>query len=154
MLFHMDTAPASAVDAARVARILGGARVLGRRIRTVRQLREAVEAGLPIKALEAATGHVGGDRFTATALKHAIVPRTTLHRRTRLTPEESERLERLARLAALAEHVWEDAALAHEFLVSPQPQLGGERPVDLARSDLGAREVEALLHRIEYVLPA
>ena len=73
---------------------------------------------------------------------------------TRLTPEESERLERLARLAALAEHVWEDAALAHEFLVSPQPQLGGERPVDLARSDLGAREVEALLHRIEYALPA
>ncbi|HEY0151127.1 MAG TPA: antitoxin Xre/MbcA/ParS toxin-binding domain-containing protein [Longimicrobium sp.] len=28
-----------------------------------------------------------------------------------------------------------------------------ERPIDLARTDLGAREVEELLMRIEYALP-
>jgi uncharacterized protein (DUF2384 family) len=33
----------------------------------------------------------------------------------------SERLERLARMTALAEKVWEDPKLAHEFLTSPQP---------------------------------
>lgn len=97
---------------------------------------------------------VAGEGFAATELRHRIVPRTTLHRRgDRLSPDESERLERLARIVAMAEEVWEDAALAREFLVSPQPQLGGERPVDLARSDLGAREVEHLLYSIEYSLP-
>lgn len=66
----------------------------------------------------------------------------------------SERLDRLARMTALAEEVWEDPELAHEFLTSPQPQLGGARPADLARSDLGARQVEELLHRTQHSLPA
>jgi putative toxin-antitoxin system antitoxin component (TIGR02293 family) len=71
----------------------------------------------------------------------------------RLDPEESQRRERLARMMAMAENVWEDADLANEFVMSAQPQLGGERPMDLARSDLGAREVETLLMKIEYSLP-
>ncbi|HEU5050625.1 MAG TPA: antitoxin Xre/MbcA/ParS toxin-binding domain-containing protein [Gemmatimonadales bacterium] len=137
-----------------VARLMGGPRVLGKRIRTVGELRRAVEAGLPVGALDAVVGHVAGDRFSAAALKYSIVPKTTLHRRQRLTAEESERLERLARMAALAEQVWEDEARAQEFLISPQPQLDGERPVDLARSDLGTREVEELLFRLEYALPS
>ncbi|MGH7719205.1 MAG: antitoxin Xre/MbcA/ParS toxin-binding domain-containing protein [Gemmatimonadaceae bacterium] len=141
------------IDAASVARILGGQRILGRRIRSVSELRRAVESGLPVQALDAVVERVAGRRPGASALKHAIVPKTTLHRRQRLTAEESARLERLARVAALAEHVWEDEALAHEFLTSPQPQLGHERPVDLARSDLGAREVEELLLKLEYALP-
>ena len=62
-------------------------------------------------------------------------------------------MERLARMTALAEAVWENQVLAHEFLTSPQPQLAGERPVDLAMSDLGTREVEDLLFRLEYSLP-
>lgn len=141
------------IDARKVARILGGEGALGRRIRTVRELRRAVEEGLPVEALESAVRYVAGEEGGAAELKYGIVPKTTLHRRERLTPEESQRLERLARVAALAEWVWEDRALAHEFLTSPQPQLGGERPVELARSDLGAREVEELLMGLEYSLP-
>jgi putative toxin-antitoxin system antitoxin component (TIGR02293 family) len=154
MLFHMEPITSAPVSANIVARMMGGQRVLGRRIRTVRQLRQAVEGGLPVGALEAVVGHVASDRFTAAALKYAIVPKTTLHRRERLTADESARLERLARMTVLAEQVWEDEEQAREFLVSAQPQLDGERPVDLARSDLGTREVEALLYRIEYALPA
>lgn len=146
--------PALAITAPAVARLMGGSRILGTRIRSVRDLRRAVELGLPVAALNAVVEHVTSDRFSATALKHSIVPKTTLHRRTRLSAEESARLERLARLAALAERVWEDPSLAHEFLTTPQPQLGHERPVDLTRSDLGTREVETLLYRLEYSLPA
>lgn len=142
------------VNAQSVARILGGERTLGRRVRTVGDLRAAVEGGLSVQALEVTVRHVMGSASGAVELKHRIVPKSTLQRRRRLTPEESEKLERLARMAALAEEVWEDAELAHEFLSSPQPQLGGERPVDLARSDLGTREVENLLFRLEYALPA
>jgi putative toxin-antitoxin system antitoxin component (TIGR02293 family) len=63
------------------------------------------------------------------------------------------RRERLARIAALAEQVWEDDDLAHRFLTTPQPQLDGERPVDLTRSELGSRQVEMLLMKLEYALP-
>ena len=137
-----------------VVRIMGGERVVGR-LRSADDLRRAVQAGLPVAALDHVVARVapGGGRGAA-AFKYRIVPRATLHRRKqRLSPAESERLERLARITALAEQVWEDAALAREFLTSVQPQLGDERPVDLARSDLGAREVEALLMKIEYALP-
>lgn len=61
--------------------------------------------------------------------------------------------ERLARMTALAEYVWNDAELAHQFLTSVQPQLEGERPMDLSRSDLGTKQVENLLIKLEYSLP-
>lgn len=141
------------MDVYRVAQTMGGDGTLGRHVRTVRELRAAVEYGLPVGALDAVARRLASDDLKAAEIKYRIVPRTTLRRRTRLTAEESERLERLARVTALAERVWEDDDLAHEFLVTPQPQLGGERPIDLARSDLGAREVEELLLGIEYALP-
>lgn len=137
------------IDAQKVAYVLG----LGRGVMTLRELRREVDDGLPVEALDAVVNHVTAGEREATELKYRIVPKTTLARRTRLSPEESQRLERLARMAALAETVWEDGDLAHEFLLSEQPQLGGERPVDLSRSDLGTREVETLLHAIEYSLP-
>jgi putative toxin-antitoxin system antitoxin component (TIGR02293 family) len=127
--------------------------LLGRRIRSVADLRQAVESGLPVKSLDRVARHVTRSDTDAYRLMYFIVPRSTLHRRQRLNAEESQRLERLARMTALAEEVWENPDLAHEFLSSAQPQLGGERPVDLARSDLGTRQVEDLLYKIEYSLP-
>lgn len=141
------------IKAQSVAEIMGGERMLGRSVRSVSELREAVESGLPVKALDLVARHVSRNDRDAAELKYRIVPKTTLHRRQRLTADESQRLERLARMAALAEEVWENDDLAHEFLTSAQPQLNGERPVDLARSDLGTREVEELLYRLEYSLP-
>lgn len=141
------------IHAARVADMLGGERTLGRDIRTVTDLRHAVEDGLPVSALDNVVRHVSRDDRSAAELKYRIIPKTTLRRRQRLDPEESQRLERLARMTAMAEEVWEDADLAHEFLTSAQPQLEDERPVDLARSDLGTRQVETLLMKIEYALP-
>jgi putative toxin-antitoxin system antitoxin component (TIGR02293 family) len=142
------------IKAPDVARVMGGERTLRRRIRTLADLRRAVDDGLPAAALEQTVRHVAGAGQAATELKYRIVPKTTLQRRgERLSPEESQRVERLARMTALAEAVWENQVLAHEFLTSPQPQLAGERPVDLAMSDLGTREVEDLLFRLEYSLP-
>jgi len=137
-----------------IARILGGEKTLRRRVRTLEDLRRAVEEGLPAGALERTVQHLAGEGPEATNLKYRIVARTTLQRRgDRLSVEESQRLERLARMTALAEDVWDDVSLAHEFLTSAQPQLGGERPVDLARSDLGTRQVEEILFKLEYSLP-
>lgn len=138
----------------RVAERLVGGEYGGSPLHSLRDLRLAVERGLEVGALERLTDYLGRDAAEAARLRHAIVPRTTLRRRTRLTTEESERTERLARLVVLSEEAWEDREAAREFLLSPQPQLGGDRPVDLALTELGAREVEELLLRLEYSLPA
>jgi putative toxin-antitoxin system antitoxin component (TIGR02293 family) len=141
------------INAARVADVMGGERTLGEQIRNVGQLRRAVELGLPVSALDEVVRHVSRDDRSAADLKYRIVPKTTLRRRHKLDAEESMRLERLARMTAIAEYVWSDAELAHQFLTSVQPQLDGERPVDLSRSDLGTRQVEDLLAKLEYSLP-
>lgn len=142
------------ISAPRIARILGGEKTLGRRVRTLDDLRRLVEDGLPIEALGKVVAHVSEPGAAAGELKYRIVPKATLHRRRLvLNLEESERLERLARIAALAEDVWEDEQRGHEFLRSQQPQLGGERPLDLVRTELGARQVEDLLMKLEFGLP-
>ncbi len=140
-------------DVKAVAEVLGGRAVLGREVGTIRELGKLLEEGLPVEALRRATLRVTGDEQSGLALSYEIVPRTTLERRRRLTHVESERVERVARIAALAERVWEEPELAHEFLASEQPGLEGARPVDLALTELGIKQVEELLMKLEHGLP-
>jgi putative toxin-antitoxin system antitoxin component (TIGR02293 family) len=79
--------------------------------------------------------------------------RATLHRRKiqgKIDKEESEKLVRYQRLLKKAEDVFGDAASAREWLTHKQTGLGGAVPIDFARTEIGAREVENLLGRIEY----
>lgn len=82
------------------------------------------------------------------------VPARTLDRRRRegrLQPEESDRLLRLARVFGAAVELFEgDAEVAGEWLFSSQRALGGMAPFDMAKSDVGAREVEGLIGRLEH----
>ena len=84
-----------------------------------------------------------------------IAPRATLKRRTeRLKPDESERTERLARIIATARYVWGDDELAQAFLTTPHQMLHGKPPIEVAFTELGARQVEELLWDIYYGLSA
>ena len=79
--------------------------------------------------------------------------RATLHRRKtqgKIDQPESERLVRYQRLLKKADDVFGDVASAREWLTHKQPGLGGAVPLDFARTEIGAREVENLLGRIEY----
>ena len=79
--------------------------------------------------------------------------RATLHRRKiqgKIDKEESEKLVRYQRLIKKAEDVFGDAASAREWLTHKQTGLGNAVPLDFAKSEIGAREVENLLGRIEY----
>ena len=82
------------------------------------------------------------------------IPQRTLNRRKaagRLDPEESDRLLRVTRVFAKALELFEgDASAARNWFHTPVRALGGERPIRLARSDLGSREVEALIDRLEH----
>lgn len=142
----------------RIADLLGGERVLRRELRSLRDLDEAIRAGLPLECLEALTEHLSADPSLSREVKDRVVPRSTRYRRKRqgdrLEADESERLQRLAHLLALAEEVWEDRSDAREFLTTPQPELEGDRPLELIATDPGVRRVEELLTRMEHSLPA
>jgi putative toxin-antitoxin system antitoxin component (TIGR02293 family) len=82
------------------------------------------------------------------------IPPRTLHRRKargRLDPEESDRLLRVTRVFAKALGLFEgDVAAARNWFNTPARALGGEAPIRLARTDLGSREVETLIDRLEH----
>lgn len=142
------------IDAADVARILGGERVLHQRIDSLGDLQQAVAEGLPARALRVTARYVAGEGRAAAALMDRVVPRATRARRhTRLRLSESERLERIARLMAMAEAVWEDRDDARAFMRESHPMLDGHSPLEMAKTELGARLVERLLMQLEYNLP-
>lgn len=68
--------------------------------------------------------------------------------RSRLTVEESDRAVRLARVKALAEEAFSDTRKADLWLHRELSVLDGRRPIDLVRTQVGARMVEDLLASI------
>lgn len=82
-----------------------------------------------------------------------IVSPATYKRSRRLSPAANERAERLARVTALAQQALGDAEEAKLWLTDPHPLLGNRAPIEVAATDLGARQVERILHNIEHSLP-
>ncbi len=69
----------------------------------------------------------------------------------RLKPAESERLLRLSFLFEQAVDLFEeDVDAARNWLETPNVGLGGETPLRLAETELGAREVENLMGRLDH----
>ncbi len=79
--------------------------------------------------------------------------RATLHRRKKLGTLDRAESDRLVRYARLMSHAI--AALggidgARSWMVSPAFAFNGECPLDYADTEIGAREVDALLGRLEH----
>jgi putative toxin-antitoxin system antitoxin component (TIGR02293 family) len=82
-----------------------------------------------------------------------ISPRTLIRRKEkgRLSRDESDRLVRAARIFSQAQQLFEgDTASTNRWLKTSQPALGGATPIEYAKTEAGAREVEALISRLEY----
>lgn len=112
---------------------------------------EQVQGGLPVQELKALRDSldVPMDKLAS----KLGISKATLHRRKaqgRLGPAESERVVRLARLMGKAAKALGGIEAARQWLNSPQFGLGGAVPLDYAETEIGAREVENLLGRIEY----
>jgi putative toxin-antitoxin system antitoxin component (TIGR02293 family) len=113
-----------------------------------------VRQGLPLSLLDEA---LSDGRLTAAELDRLALSRKTLaHRRTlgTLTPDQSDRLLRLLRMIEEAETTFGDRAKAHTWLRRPTPLLDGEPPLDRLDTDIGTRQVEAMLGRIAHGLAA
>lgn len=112
---------------------------------------ERVRDGLPFAEFHAMREMLGVTEERMGALLG--MSRATLHRRKKsgvLDRGESDRLVRYARLMAHAAAALGGGAGARSWLVAPAIAFQGECPLDYADTEIGAREVEALLGRLEH----
>lgn len=118
-------------------------------------LLDRVEKGLPYRALERLQKNLGLPKRRLAELV-GIPPRTLARRKAegRLHPDESDRLLRLSRVFMKALELFEGDFLGTKaWLMGPNPGLGGQTPIDFARTEVGAREVENLIGRLEHGIP-
>ncbi len=111
-----------------------------------------VREGLPLAVVDQA---LADGRISLAELDRLAVPRKTLaHRRGMgcLTPDQSDRFSRLLRIVEEAEATFGDSGKAHMWLRRPTTLLDGEAPLDRLDTDIGTRQVEAMLGRISFGL--
>ena len=138
---------------ARIAHRLKGRYVsLGVATTDTSELIRRIEAGLAFAALQKLDKHTGlGLSLLASIIG---IPERTLARRKasgKLSPSESERLIRISGIFEQTMDLFEnDLAAAVRWLTSPKKALDNQQPIQYARTELGAREVEKLLGRLEY----
>ncbi len=136
--------------AAAAADHLGGAEVIGHEVRSEADMARAVHAGFPGATIDALKRRGITDREVGSLI---VKPRTLSHRRangSRLTIDESDRAARVARTLALAKNCFADPGKTNRWLHKNLRALGGQAPMDLIRTDAGARTVENLLARIAW----
>jgi len=142
--------------AASEAALFSSASELGVRVQSVQALRKKIESGFAYSAFERLRAAIDLPAPAVAALVQ--IPERTLARRKQkgaLLPTESERVFRISRVLTKATDLFEgdrEAALA--WLAAPSRALGNERPLDLARTEVGAREVEDLIGRLEHGIPS
>jgi putative toxin-antitoxin system antitoxin component (TIGR02293 family) len=82
------------------------------------------------------------------------IPKRTLHRKVEreetLKQDESERVLRIGKLYRRALQVFEDPKRATKWFSSKPKALAGKTPLELMKTEFGARLVEDLLGRIEH----
>jgi len=142
------------IQVSKVAATLGGERALGAQLNTVSELAAAVAHGLPRTGVGALAAQAANDPDSRRRIAALVVSPATYKRSQQLSPAASERAERLARVTALAQQALGGAEEARTWLGEKHPLLADHPPIEVAATDLGARQVERILLNIEYGLPA
>ena len=131
--------------------LLGGAKVFPGKIKNSKDFQEALRAGFPYASFEALVAALElSSRDLAQIVGLAV--RTLARRKTSqmLSPIESDRLYRVARATLQASTVLGSLAKGRAWLHNANQALGGESPVGLLDTEIGERQVEELLNRINY----
>lgn len=113
----------------------------------IRRLRE----GFPVAAFQRLTEvlDIPASRL-AGMMGMALRTLARRKREGRLQPAESERVLRLSFLFDKAVDVLGDEERARRWFRSPQTVLGGVIPISMADTEIGAREIEDVLGRLEH----
>lgn len=126
-------------------------RILGIPASDTSALIRRVREGFPVETLERLQQAFALSTDEVTTLVQ--IPTRTMTRRKvsgRLKADESDRVLRAVRLMHRATVLFnKDPAAAKTWMTTPQRGLGGAVPLELAGTEIGAREVEDALGRIE-----
>ena len=114
-----------------------------------------VEKGLPWAEVEFVAKELQVSFLEMARLLGISQPTFFRRRKQRRFPiEESDHIMRYARLWSVALDVFENVEGARKWLKEAALGLGGRVPLHVAQTEAGAREVELLLQRIDYGIPA
>ena len=130
---------------------LGGVTVFKRRFKSPDDIRNAIQSGIPYQAFSVLTKNF---RLNVSRMgKILSVPPRTMARRKqnhRFNAPESDRIVRATRVIAYAAEVFGTRDKASTWIHRPNRALRHAAPVDLLDTDIGTREVETILGRIEH----
>ena len=132
-----------------VVQVFGGPALLGAGpLRSYFDFDRVIHEGLPVSAFRYAVESLGQPEKTV--VEGIGMSRTTLARRKqagRLGFVDSERAVRLGSVIALGKVVLGSTRAVGRWLLNANGALGGEIPIRLLQTDVGARHVEAVLGR-------
>jgi putative toxin-antitoxin system antitoxin component (TIGR02293 family) len=135
----------------RVVALLGGRRVFRRKMSGLNEMQDALRAGLPFAAFDALI-KILGLRPQELADLLGVASRTLARRKMsrQLSPSESDRLYRVAYITQLASEALGSLPKARAWLHNANRALGGQSPISRLDTEIGERQVEDLLNRINY----
>ena len=129
--------------------VLGGKRVLGAEVKSNLEMHRLIEAGFPFQTIrQTACLFQLPERKLAEVVG---ISRSTFDRRrdrARLNADESERMYRVAHAFAAALAVFDSQEKAARWFDEPNRALASEKPLNMLRTEAGAREVENVLGRL------
>jgi putative toxin-antitoxin system antitoxin component (TIGR02293 family) len=139
----------------KVAALLGGTRVLARRLTSALDAHELLLRGLPASAVD----HLVGSLIVigkADSLEKAVGMSLRTWQRRRdapskpLSQEQSGRAWKFAEILAKATDIFGTQAEAEQWLERPAVGLDQHRPIDLLGTPAGVELVEDYLERLDY----
>jgi len=135
----------------KVVALLGGPRVFSKRIRDTKDLKLALRSGFPYATFEAVLAALDLNAADLARLV-GVASRTLARRKTSklLSPIESDRLYRVARITLRASEVVGSLAKARAWLHQENRALGGVSPISQLDTEIGERQVDELLDRLNY----
>ncbi len=138
-------------ETAKIMKVLSGGKKVGTQPDNGVELAFALRAGLQFGMATQLAKHTGialNRIFEAVNLSPRTMERRRLQKR--MTTDESQKITRFARIVALGDEVFADSTVTSQWLQRANRALNGIAPIDLLDTDAGAREVEAVLLRLEH----
>ncbi|MER9972612.1 antitoxin Xre/MbcA/ParS toxin-binding domain-containing protein [Mesorhizobium sp. M0085] len=139
----------------KVAKLLGGSRILARRLSSALDAHELLLHGLPPSALDHLIGQLVFIQKTDSLEKAIGMSLRTYQRRKDapskpLSQDQSGRTWKFAEILSKATDVFGSQAEAEQWLERPAIGLDQRRPIDLLATPVGIELVEDYLERLEY----
>lgn len=139
----------------RIIELLGGERVFPTPVRNAFDAHDALDAGLPARAVTSLTKHLVLLRFDFSMSRALGMSMRTAQRKNeaptgRLSQDQSSRAWKFAEILSRATQIFGGQAQAEQWLSQPALGLGQRRPIELLATLAGVELVENHLTRLEY----